>query len=125
MMDDFERYARYMTGPLDKGLSSKAIAAAMCGLSDARNKNYPSDDGDFSRCYKLFNLYPEWRARLEEMSAVSPYWAALVKIWPDLERAHAEGGHVYKMIRAATDAITRADPAVVDLGNGMSLRFGA
>ncbi len=44
----------------------------------------PSDPDDFSRCYKLLQAVPQWKARLAELKALSPVWEKLVNNWEKL-----------------------------------------
>ena len=69
----------------DNGMSSECIADVMCGLPN--QGNYPHDGSDFGRCERLLMLYPEWRERLSEMSAINMAWAALVPKWDKIVAA--------------------------------------
>lgn len=77
----------------DTGVSSKVIWATMLGVPcEPWAGNHPLDPDDLGRCLRLLSLFPEWRARLDEMAAVSPQWAALVREWPALEALWKEEG---------------------------------
>ena len=105
------------------GLSSSCIADRMCGLDTTRD--YPRDPGDFGRCENLLALYPEWRDRLHEMVSVSPYWAALIPQWTAIaEKCAADSGDGYRFMRSILDPIENADPGVVCLAGGITMRFG-
>lgn len=122
-----ERAATWIVGR-DTGSSSKALWAVMMGVKG--DGSYPSDGGDLGRCLRLLEAVPEWKARLPEMSAVSPYWEALVKHWDELAALHAKddqrGRHdaVYARMKQILDPIEAKDPRIVELGNGVSMRFG-
>jgi hypothetical protein len=73
----------------DVGTSSKTIWAVMMGAVDEKHKdsmNYgiPHDPDDFSRCYKLLVLFPEWIERLPEVAKVFPAWVGFVREWDKL-----------------------------------------
>ena len=71
---------------MDTGVSSQAIWARMQGVrGEWWPGNHPHDPDDLGRCLRLLALIPEWRARLSEMAAESPSWAALVEYWDELE----------------------------------------
>lgn len=70
----------------DYGASSRCIADVMCG--NPSTNCYPHDPDDFGRCHRLLLLYPEWRARLDEMGAVNKGWAALVAKWDEIVLAY-------------------------------------
>lgn len=83
-MTDSERRAAWLKMH-DNGRSSECIADKMCGLIPTGD--YPRDGSDFGRCERLLILYPEWRARLDEMHDVSKQWHALVSRWPEIVEA--------------------------------------
>jgi hypothetical protein len=78
----------------DNGLSSECIADVMCGVTPTGN--YPLDGDDFGRCERLLILYPEWRARLKNMAAVNPVWAALVEHWDEIVVAWRHDVDLYR-----------------------------
>lgn len=47
--------------------------------------NRPHDPDDLSRCVKLLDRFPAWRARLGEVAEVYPAWTELVANWTRLE----------------------------------------
>ena len=70
----------------DTGLSSKAICAVMTGSrAGIGNGCYPHDNGDFSRCYRLLKIFPEWESRIEEMGKVCQGWIPIAKNWGELK----------------------------------------
>jgi hypothetical protein len=83
---------KWLTG-YDTGISSKVIFAVMTdrtGEITLDERGNPWDPSDFGRCYRLLKLFPAWRARIGEMAAVSPRWAALVARWDELEKLYEE-----------------------------------
>jgi hypothetical protein len=74
-------YYSYLAGK--PGLSSETLVLRLiCGED---RKFHPRDVDDFLRCIRAMSAFPEFRARLNEMSDVSPEWAAWVKNWQELE----------------------------------------
>lgn len=67
----------------DTGTSSETICAVMTG-SKIGHASPPSDGGDFGRCYRLLQHFPEWRARLHEVAERYPEWTGLVREWDAL-----------------------------------------
>lgn len=69
----------------DTGTSSKTICSVMTG-SDAPEfgPDVPHDADDFGRCYRLLELFPEWRGRLPEVAAKYPKWGPMVVAWDEL-----------------------------------------
>lgn len=119
-----ERANAWIVGS-DTGSSSEAIWHVMMG-GKAKRHAYPSDGGDLGRCLRLLELIPEWKPRLKEMAAVSPYWAALVANWDELARLHALADHrpVYERMKQILDPIEKADPNVFRWGEGVTVRLG-
>lgn len=66
----------------DTGTSSETIWWVMTGLP-VKFHGYPHDPDDFGRCYRLLKLFPDWRARLNEVAALFPKtpWVAYVREW--------------------------------------------
>lgn len=132
-MTDAEKALRWLaTGEV--GASSKTIAFVLSG-QNASPYDYPRDPSDLNRCIKLLDLYPEWRDRLGEVATLSPYWAALIERWADLEATfHEEAGpdwskarsapRTYNLMREILLPIEDADKNVVRLGRGVTIRFG-
>ena len=119
----------------DSGLSSRCIADRMCG--SRITGDHPHDADDFGRCERLLALYPQWRARLEEMTPVSAYWGALVPRWNEIAEAWRHDDQLYrsgarrgpwlcsKLMRSILDPVEAADPHVVRIGRDITVRFGA
>ena len=74
----------------DTGTSSMTICAVMIG-SRIDDTDVPHDPGDFGRCHRLLLAFPEWRARLPEVSAKYPEWAPLVHEWDSLTAQFVAG----------------------------------
>lgn len=67
------------------GLSSERIWAHMTGtVTEGRTTNYPHDPDDLNRCLLLLEAVPEWKARMGEMAAHGPVWAALAARWDEI-----------------------------------------
>ena len=81
MINEIKDAMAYLTR--DCGLSAQAIIYRMNGI-DVR-RDHPHDPSDFSRCMKLFELFPMYKTNLHLMSDVSPEWALLVEHWQALE----------------------------------------
>ena len=98
------------------GLSSKAMAAHLCGFPC--EGDYPIDPDDFNRCVMLLDAVPEARALLPKMAEVNRYWAALVSRWDEIEAAFRDerrGPGVFysapKTYKLMTEIINKADKA--------------
>lgn len=67
------------------GVSSATIWTVMTGIPSPYNRyDIPYDPSDFGRCYKLLEMFPFWRSRLEEVSKRFPFWAPFVRDWDEL-----------------------------------------
>jgi hypothetical protein len=78
----------------DVGTSSRTIWAVMTGIVKGKSRcgihyDTPKDPDDFSRCYKLITLFPQWRGRLEEVSDIFPKWIPFIREWDKLENLYA------------------------------------
>lgn len=73
----------------DTGTSSKTIWAVM-QRTKARDRDVPYDAGDFGRCYRLLELIPEWRARLDDVARAQPAWVGIVREWAKLEALYRD-----------------------------------
>jgi len=67
------------------GASSKAMAAAACGLPSSRS--YPSDPDDLNRCLLLLEKVPAIREKFSAISELSDVWARLIDRWEAIERS--------------------------------------
>jgi hypothetical protein len=119
-----ERAAQWRAGR-DTGASSKTLCAMMLGETP-RYRDHPHDGDDLGRCLRLLELIPEWKPRLPEMAAVSPYWAALVENWADLERLSklTAPSPLRNRMKALLGPLEDADPNVIRLGRGVTMRIG-
>lgn len=121
-----ERAANWIVGH-DTGASSKTIWAVMMGVGN-RDASHPHDPSDFGRCHRLLIQLPEWRERLEEMVSVSAYWKALVARWDEIEALYKVEAALpfarktYDLMRSILDPVTDADPRVIRLGKGWTIR---
>lgn len=77
----------------DTGVSSKTIFRVMVGASIPEapwHNDIPYDPADLGRCYRLLQLFPEWRGRLSEVSAKFPDWVPFVNEWDSLTALYEE-----------------------------------
>lgn len=88
------------------GISSMVIFFTMFDAKDSlTHLATPSDPSDFGRCYRLLELFPEWKSRLYKLRAVSVKWgtfvdnyAAMEKLWVE-ERSNATAPKLYKFMK--------------------------
>lgn len=82
---------RWLAGS-DTGSSSITIWAVMTGHRRPRDHvpSEPHDAADFGRCHRLLKLFPAWRERLPEVSALYPEWVPLVDAWDELTALYLE-----------------------------------
>ena len=87
----------------DTGSSSKTILSVMTGTEYA-HPSVPCDPGDFGRCYRLLEKFPQWKYRLVEVSNKYPEWKKLITDWHYLSVSYVQGevtgrDELYKMIK--------------------------
>ena len=75
------------------GSSSKTILSQMLNIPFWGHR-HPLDPDDFNRCVQLLELFPEYRPRLQQMSAVSLEWVPIVAYWNEIEQAVVEAYRV-------------------------------
>jgi hypothetical protein len=69
----------------DTGISSLTLYFFFTGTpSPSGVYGAPVDPDDFGRCYRLFNLFPEWLPRLANVCDIFPEWESFVKRWADM-----------------------------------------
>lgn len=69
----------------DTGVSSGTIFSVLMRVNlPYREPDIPHDSADFGRCYRLLARFPEWKARLDEVSAKYRFWAPFVRDWDTL-----------------------------------------
>lgn len=110
--EDAERWASEIDGKAQRNSGGDAELAWICGTDTgtssltifsvlaergylATNKghylgNPPWDPDDFGRCYRLLELFPQWRGRLREVAAKHKAWRGLVDNWSELESLYME-----------------------------------
>ena len=130
----------------DTGVSSKTICAVMTGsnMGGSFQPDVPYDCGDFGRCYRLLQHFPEWRTRLNEVAEKYPMWGPMIDVWDDLselyenERDSKKDHGLYQRMGKLVDAGLIAagwkqtgkncwegpNVQVIGIGGGASLRFG-
>jgi hypothetical protein len=112
----------------DTGVSSKTILAVMTGTPEPRfGPDCPHDADDFGRCYRLLQHFPEWRARLAEVSDRYPIWGPLVEHWAELEAIYFEETqhNVPRTLSARIQALTdhaRSDAGWIKLSDSAWFR---
>lgn len=125
MADSIELRAAKWAASGNTGASSKAILGVMVGKPPKSRFCYPHDGDDLGRCIGLLKAVPEYRARLSEMKAVGPEWAALVDAWDELEAMHARDDKgLYARMKAILDPIEATNPKLLKLGSGGAIYFG-
>ena len=68
-----------------RGTSSEAMFSAISGLRiSSYIKSHPLDPSDFSRCYHLIKLVPEWKQELRKVAALSQTWKNIIDNWDKL-----------------------------------------
>lgn len=88
----------------DTGESSLTLFHALSmhpqSLPPSFEPSIPNDPDDFGRCYRLLQRFPDWRERLQEVSARYPLWAPMVDAWDELSmlwEAEYPTGHCPKL----------------------------
>jgi hypothetical protein len=77
----------------ERGTSSEVIFETLSGnLLQTESWGYstPSDASDFSRCFELLSLIPEWKPRLIEVAEKHRHWKLIVEHWEELENLFKE-----------------------------------
>lgn len=77
----------------DTGISSKTIFSVMTGNAIDRT-DIPYDCSDFGRCYRLVEMFPEWKSRLNEVSNIYPKWEPIIKNWDYLSSLYNDGNKI-------------------------------
>jgi len=76
----------------DTGISSKTIWAVMMGALGANpgpfDFDVPYDPADFGRCYRLLQMFPEWKNRLNEVVTRFPKWGPMIREWDKMTRLY-------------------------------------
>ena len=68
---------------MEGGTSAKTIWSVMTGYPVERT-DVPYDSGDFGRCHRLLQRFPQWRVRMHEVADAHPCWSLLVDDWATL-----------------------------------------
>jgi hypothetical protein len=87
----------------DTGLSSKTMFNCFMGSKkDTYSVHHPHDPDDFSRCYKLLEMVPEWKEDIAKLKTLSKTWSNLADNWLKLtnmyEKNQAEEWQNYEQI---------------------------
>ncbi len=87
------------------------IYSVMMDVPVAR-ADVPHDPDDFGRCYRLLQLFPEWKKRLFQVAERYPVWAPMTKEWTALESLYEEalrsnsGTVLYERLQALRPSTT-------------------
>jgi hypothetical protein len=73
----------------DTGISSGTIYAVITGHPPpCEYRDVPHDPSDFGRCYRLLELFPQWKQRLGLVAAAYPAWKPFVREWDKLTQMY-------------------------------------
>ncbi len=84
-----EQIIDWMCNSTNKGISSKAMAAAFLDRNPEDSGwfgNHPVDPSDFNKCLLLLETVPEARKHMDKVAALSKTWKTLVENWDRLEK---------------------------------------
>ena len=111
----------------ETGLSSKTMAFVIGFGVVPKKVNYPRDPSDLRRCMQLLSVAPKMRHCLDKIAEIHPVWAEIVKHWDELERLYNEETGKVKMPKTyeLLKRLTENDPDWIQIGNGISIRFGS
>lgn len=105
-LERIKAYAEWACGD-DSGVSSLTILTAITGVNflGRWDPSTPRDRGDFGRCYRLIERFPELAPQLGKVVAAHPEWTALVGAWPKLSALYVEqdGARLYEEIKKVRD----------------------
>jgi hypothetical protein len=69
----------------DVGISSCTIYAVMMNTPTPMSTyDVPHDPSDFGRCYRLLELFPQWKMRMDEVGERFPKWIPFLASWGQL-----------------------------------------
>lgn len=75
----------------ERGASSETMFQVISGKKIRQSAdNHPNDPDDFSRCFKLLDMIPEWKSELYKMKDVSVVWSNLVDNWSKLTEMYLD-----------------------------------
>ncbi len=83
MSDDMKDKVLAWIGTARVGLSSKAMAMAVCDIPN--NGDHPWDPDDLNRCLLFLKAVPGARQHMHKVAALSPVWKRLVARWAEIE----------------------------------------
>jgi hypothetical protein len=69
----------------DIGSSSCAMMFSFIGRTDVFGVSHPFDHDDFGRCLRALRIDRRLRGMLSTPAKLSPFWAAMVKRWGEIE----------------------------------------
>jgi len=85
-----EEKARWWMANGERGMSSETMwhyftaTSHQKAIQQNQRISFPYDPDDFSRCYKLLQAVPEWKARIPELKTLCPEWERLADNWETL-----------------------------------------
>lgn len=103
----------------DTGISSETIFRVMVGSTAPvawGKADIPYDPSDFGRCYRLLQLFPEWRNRLPEVANRFPDWEPFVKEWDSLTALYEEE------LAEGTGKAPRLYEKMLEIRNGLRIK---
>ena len=68
----------------NRGESSESIFRHFSPGLQNYSFNHPLDPSDFKRCYDLLELFPEWKAKINELEIMSETWRNIIQNWDKL-----------------------------------------
>lgn len=93
----------------ERGSSSEAMCRALYGLPESEGSDqfpFPKDPDDLRRCRGFLNAVPDARARLSELSVLSPTWKVYVEHWDQMNRLFDEEAPLGQLMK--TSALMRS-----------------
>lgn len=115
----------------DTGISSKTLWAALKGININNIPNgrfdYPHDNSDFGRCYRLVKNCGITKEHLNEVKKVFNWLSPLIDAWDELVALHEKkeaGNPVYNKLQKLRPEMDKLQGTTsVSLGKGISIKF--
>ena len=111
----------------DTGLSSKTMWAALkfIDVDPLNNRfSYPSDGGDFGRCYRLVKECNIPKEGLDRVKEVFKWFAPIIDNWEELCSLYEKKGDIYKRLKELQPEISALkNENIVSLDNGISIKL--
>ena len=74
----------------DTGISSMTMFFALKKGITYPKAEVPRDMGDFGRCYRLIERFPEWKEELHKVSDKNPKWKNIIDNWDKLCKSYED-----------------------------------